>query len=249
MDKKLIQEYGTDILCYRLRTARQKTRAQHEDFDKYLIQVEHERAKLWHRRNNLGWEPLLPPVQKGWKRFFVLREDVAKSKDGAFFENILQKINTYDWSHRKVFIQRRRKGGRKYYVTKPQKLREFYHWEFERQKFDEKERQYFDIIYHYRKAHESLIIKYVFREPWRFVLRVRPNIIDKVKARDHELEASLKNIFNYFERNNYGGRRDKLVYGKSWRHGGSGKHIPNPLKNKSFGRILNEMYHPGTAHA
>ena len=38
MDTKFIQQYGEDILCYRLRTARQKKRMQYEDFDKQLIQ-------------------------------------------------------------------------------------------------------------------------------------------------------------------------------------------------------------------
>ncbi len=39
MDTKLIQQYGEDILCYRLRTARQKKRMRYEDFDKQLIQL------------------------------------------------------------------------------------------------------------------------------------------------------------------------------------------------------------------
>lgn len=91
MDTKLIKQYGEDIFCYRLRTARHKKRMQYEDFDKQLIQLHQEENGLYEQRRNLGWEPLLPAVQKGWKRFFVLRDDVARSKQAEFFENILKK--------------------------------------------------------------------------------------------------------------------------------------------------------------
>src|SRR5688572_3974164 len=88
MDRKLIQQYGTEILSYRLRTVRQRKRMQYEDFDKQLIKLYKEDKALGIKANNLGWEPLTPPVQKGWKRFFVLRDDVARSKHAEFFENI-----------------------------------------------------------------------------------------------------------------------------------------------------------------
>ena len=92
MDSKLIQQYGEEILCYRLRTARQKKRMQYDDFDKQLIQMHKEKNILYEQERNLGWEPLVPPVQKGWKRFFVLRDDVERSKNAEFFKAILKKI-------------------------------------------------------------------------------------------------------------------------------------------------------------
>jgi hypothetical protein len=94
MDTKLIKQFGTEILCYRLRTVRQKKRMQYEDFDKQLIALEKETKPIIYKRYKPEYEPLLPPVQKGWKRFFVLRDDVARSNDAQFFENILKKINT-----------------------------------------------------------------------------------------------------------------------------------------------------------
>lgn len=74
---------------------RQKKRMQYEDFDKQLISLDKKRDDLQELKRNLGWEPLIPPVQKGWKRFFVLRDDVERSKHAEFFQNILKKINTY----------------------------------------------------------------------------------------------------------------------------------------------------------
>ncbi|HVV04083.1 MAG TPA: hypothetical protein VHC96_07645 [Puia sp.] len=95
MDRKTIERYGADILCYRLRTARHKKRMQYEDLDKRLIALDKEQWALRKQQWNLGWEPLIPPVQKGWKRCFVLQGDVARGKHAEFFEGILKKINTY----------------------------------------------------------------------------------------------------------------------------------------------------------
>src|SRR4029078_1937661 len=103
MDTKFIQQYGEDILCYRLRTARQKKRMQYKDFDKQLIQLYQEERELYWQIRELGCVPLIPPFQRGWKRSFVLRDDVARSPQAKFFQNILDKINTRDWSYRKDF--------------------------------------------------------------------------------------------------------------------------------------------------
>jgi hypothetical protein len=101
MDTKLIQQYGEDILCYRLRTARQKKRMQYEDFDNQLIQLHKKENALNLQKRNLGWQALNPPVKKGWIRHFVVRDDVARSRHGDFFEALLKKINTYDYDWKK----------------------------------------------------------------------------------------------------------------------------------------------------
>src|SRR4051812_19284598 len=109
MDTKLIQQYGEDIRCYRLRTARQRKRMQYEDFDKQLIQLDKEEDRLYRQKMNLGWEALHPPVQKGWVRSFILREDIARSRYAFFFEAMLKKINTYEYSWRKDFKRKKKR--------------------------------------------------------------------------------------------------------------------------------------------
>ena len=84
MDTKIIKQYGEDMLCYDLRNARQKKRKRYADFDKQLIQLHKKEKALYVQKRNLGWQPLHPPVQKGWVRYFVVRDDVAKSKYGEF---------------------------------------------------------------------------------------------------------------------------------------------------------------------
>lgn len=252
MDRKTIERYGTDILCYRLRTARHKKRMQYEDFDKWLIALEKEERALFRLKCNLGWEPLTPPVQKGWRRSFVLRDDVARGKNVEFFEGILKKINTYQYSHRKDFLMKRRKRGRKIYVPRPQKLLSPDSRHFAKLGFNEAEKQFFHPEYEYSKGGQSWTVKYVFNEPGRFVLKVRPNMIDKVRIRDHELESRMRLIWDYFEKNDLNGRRIKLVRGRAYRwwkkYAGEKHNERDPMKNKPITRILDELKYD-TVHA
>ena len=238
MDTKLIKQFGTDILCYRIRTARQKKRMLYEDFDKQLIVLDKEREPLYVNRYRPEYEPLLPPVQKGWKRFFVLREDVARSADAQFFENILKKINTKKIYWKKDFKVKKRKFGKKIYVVQTQELFKPDAYEFSKLKFTEKEKTFFDAEFSYDKWQGKLIKRYVFNEPWRFVLCIRPNMIDRKRKIDPEKELRLDEISNYITRNNYDKRLHRIIYGhyqhKSWG-------MPpqeNPFKNKSFSDVL-----------
>jgi hypothetical protein len=240
MDTKLIQQYGEDILCYRLRTARQKKRMQYEDFDKQLIHLHKEEKALIKQQRNLGWEPLTPPVQKGWKRSFILREDVARGKQAFFFTGILKKINTFDYSWRKDFKKRKRKHGRKIYVVKPQSLLKPCEYRFSKMEFSEKEKQLFYEVWE-TDFRRRLVKKFVFAEPWRFVLRVQPNMIDKVRKIDAVIEAMLKEIADYLERNDWRKRQCKLVHGyyKWGRWKEHGKYNEKSMfKNKSLYQVL-----------
>jgi hypothetical protein len=242
MDTKLVREFGTEILSYRLRTVRQKKRMQYEDFDKQLLEIGRRKTELNWQRRNLGWEPLMPPVQKGWKRFFVLREDVATGRHKEFFENILSRINTCDWSHRKDFMVKYRRYGTKKYRVKKQSLLRPYEWQFNRMDFTDDEKRFFYEVWEEDGKHSAK--RYVFSEPWRFVLRVRPNIIDKVRKRDVLIERELQEIWNYLEGNCYRGRLEKLLYGSEpggWRNRYEDPREKNMLKNKSVQQILNDI--------
>ena len=244
MDTKLIKQYGEEILCYRLRTARQKKRMQYEDFDKYLIQLDKKERALKKQKRNLGWEPLIPPVQKGWKRFYVLREDVAASKYADFYQAILDKINTYSWSHRRDFVIRRRQFGKKVYEVRRQKLKEPAPHDFFKMDFNDRERQLFDEVDRIDllwKRHEW---KYVFREPWRFRLKVAPNIITKMKIKDGILESEIRRLENFMDQNDLRKRQERITRGyfkyRYWKDPEKYNEI-DPFLNKPILRILDEL--------
>jgi hypothetical protein len=242
MNNQLIQQYGEEILSYRIRNARQKKRMQHEDFEKQLITWHKGEIALWRQRSNLGWVPLIPPFQKGWKRSFVLRPDVARGKHAVFFDSILKKINTHDWSHRKDFLVKRKKFGKKIYVVKHQQLLAPWECHFLKLGFSETEKQFFRMEEHWEKNACKPLKRYVFSEPWRFVLQTRPNMIEKIRIMSPVLEARLAQIDNYLKRNDYRKKQMKILCG--YYQYKFGKKIEkynesNPIKGKSLIVIIN----------
>lgn len=213
--------------------------------DTKLIKQYGEEKELHRQKSNLGWIELRPPVQKGWKRYYVLREDVAASKSAEIFEGILKKINTYDWSYRKDFRVRDRKKGKKIYAVKPQKLLEPNEWRFQKLGFTEGEKQYFDPEFRPIHGITDMYLCYVFREPWRFVLRTRPNLIDKIRIKDGELESKISKMREYMVRNHYRPMQIKILHGRSARR----KRCPldlayhnwNPIRNKPITGILDKL--------
>jgi hypothetical protein len=242
MNKYSINE-STALLQFRLRTARHKKRMQYEDWDKQLLALDRESDALYKQQHNLGWIELHPPVVRGWKRYFILRDEFAKSKQAPFFESILSKINTTEYSHRKDFKVKKRKGGKKVYVAKEQHLFNPDPYHFNKMEFTEAEKQFFEerVIADRRTGKLSRI--FVFTEPWRFVLRVRLNIITKARARDEEIESRVKEINNFFNRYKLWGRLAHLSggYSDNWHKEIRAWEI-NPLKNKPFAAILDEYY-------
>lgn len=217
---------------------------QYEEFDKYLIQLDKEEDDLNKKKYSLGWEPLLPPVQRGWKRFFILREDVAASKYAEFFQTLLDKINTNDWSYRKDFMIKKRRYGKKKYVVKDQKLLEPCQWQFAKLEFTDSEKKFFHEVFEIDKWSRKPIKRYVFTEPWRFRLKIAPNMITKVRIKDSELEAEIDRIRSYMERNDLRKRQARVTRGyyRDWYRKMTIKYNEvNPILNKPVLRITDDL--------
>jgi hypothetical protein len=212
MDRKLIEKFGSEILCYQIKTARQKKRDIKTGQEKMLLRLHKEQTYIRQHQRNLGYVELNPPVVKGWKRYFVLREDVARSKDAVFYQNILDKINKVEYCNRKDFKKKPRYfRKRKNWELIEQTVKQPEHWEFVKLNFTEKEKLLFEEKYIKRQWQKELVRIYVFKEQWRFVLRIRQNIITKVKLLDVELERRSKEIDDYLERTNQGNTLDRIL--------------------------------------
>ena len=137
---------------------------------------------------------------------------------------------------------RKRRYGKGKYTVKTQSLRTPWEDDFERMGFTVVEKSFFYEVRQmgYNRKFEKF---YVFSEPWRFVLRVRPNMIDKIKRRDALIESRSKEIENYFERNNYRYRLWKVLDGDAGRrwYDKERRVVENVLKNKPLQRVLNEI--------
>ncbi|MBL0742025.1 hypothetical protein [Chryseolinea lacunae] len=230
----------------RLRSARRRKRAQREDFDKMLIGLSRERRALARKQwREALFEKLEKPYQHGWIRKFVVRPDVARGKDGAFFQRLLDKINNTKFSHRKDFKVKKRRFGRKIYVEKPQEFEQLSPYEFGRKKFSDKEKSFFELVYHFDPKTKQHYPKYALTETWRFRLRVFPNIITRRRIIRGEVEGRLDQIKQYITRNNFEPRLQKLLSGHygwgRWNDDDDLRKIDS-FRNKPLVEILNKHW-------
>ncbi|HTN16920.1 MAG TPA: hypothetical protein VL092_04505 [Chitinophagaceae bacterium] len=227
---------GSFTECYRMiKTARQKKRLVKNDFDKQLIRLHKSRKSLLEIKQKLPMVPVEHPYQKGWKRTFELRKDVAESKHADFYLSLLDKINTVQYSRIKYFQLKRRKHRKKVWIEMPQTLQEFDLWKWERNipGFSEQEKAFFYPKEYWCTTLKQVIVKYAFTEPWRFILKIKPNMITHQKMIDETLDQEIafldQHIANHFLQH----KIIKLVNGHSykWRKkpGMNTKHKTNYL--------------------
>jgi hypothetical protein len=99
----------TELLPYRLKTARRKKSLRIKDLDKQLLKLDRERHDIGWGKHPVIMEALDKPYQKGWKRLFVLKKDVQKSDKAPFYQEILNKINQVQYHYDESFKRRKRK--------------------------------------------------------------------------------------------------------------------------------------------
>ncbi|BAV09338.1 hypothetical protein SAMN05421788_101776 [Filimonas lacunae] len=202
-----------DLQCFRMRTERQKNRIKRKDFEKKLLALRRAEDALYEQQNNLGWMELRPPVMRGYKRSFVLREDVARSKDAAFYERILQMVNTTVYHHDKSFFQKKKKKGRYKWGPVEQHVHSLSEHDIKRWKLTPKERNQFYQAQVVDRNGTFQYYKYVLKEKWRFVLRIRPHMITRTRIRDEVIEQRLQEIDEIFTQRNWDKKLMKIQYG------------------------------------
>ncbi|OXE99159.1 hypothetical protein BC749_102615 [Flavobacterium araucananum] len=243
MENYTVNEYA---LCSRFKSKRIKKRVVKEDFEKQLIQLRKLEVELWKKRQDLPLVPLTTPYQKGWQRSFVLREDITRSNDSSFYTVLLEKINTVQFSSEKSFKKKKKRKRKHVYVEKLQSLKEFSESEWRSPKLEltEKEKIHFYKRERWCPNCKRYKIHYVFREPWRYVFQVRPNMITHTKMIDTVLESEIQLLDNYITNLNLRYKINKLVDGFSYRNRYYQNENPrerNPIKNKSL-YVLYQQY-------
>lgn len=236
-------EYWSFAAGYcKIKTARQKKRLQKEDFDKQLIHLDQLEDALYERKRTLPLIPLTEPYQRGWKRMFILREDVARSKQADFYQHLLKKINTVEYANNKQFAKKKWRKRRKVYEVRIQQLREFYihEWNHPECKLTAAEKVHFHIKEYWDWNRKEVVKKFVFNEPWRYVLQIKPNMITHVRMVDEALESELQQLQNHIVRNHFSPVMDRLIRGRCYRPWRSlpNERERNPLKNKPLYKIL-----------
>lgn len=220
--------------------------------DKKLRKLDRESRKLYNEIRNLGYEPLNPPIRCGYKRLFMLTEDSRYTPNPDFYQRILDKINDIRYSPNKDFESKRtsKRWRRRKRKRKEQKLMESDSYHFHKiLKFTEDEKRMFYEIKYYDKQLKRETIKYVFSEPWRFTLSIRPHWITWVQRKDPLLEQQLDEINKVTDRYKSQGRLTKIRGGNSysWKKINEQRedrklYAYNSLQNKPLHLIMEEYY-------
>ncbi|MBX7226585.1 MAG: hypothetical protein K1X55_11170 [Chitinophagales bacterium] len=187
-------------LHYRHITKRQKRRKVINGRNRSLLRKDDVLQELYVKQKNLGFEDLTSPIFRGYKRIFVLREDVARSHQAEFFEQILKKINTTQYSQTRDFVKRKKKKKiGKVYIAREQQLLQPDAQHFAKLKFNPKERAFFYKKRKRIKGTNFYNIFYVFREPWRFVLKTKKHYQTQQRIFDADLEGQIGELESFFE--------------------------------------------------
>lgn len=217
------QELSFSNLPYNLKSARRKKRLQQKDFDKQLIQIIRKRKLQWLQRAALPMVPLETPYQKGWKRHFVLRDDIKRSPTAAFYVQLLEKINTVQYHTEKSFKLKKKRKRRKFPLEKRQFLQEFSVWQWHHHSFKltEVDKAHFHLYEQTSKNGKEKLLRYRFNEPWRYVLQVKPHFITAVQMLDQVLEQEIQLLENHIDNHHLQPMMDKLTGGtyryQKWR--------------------------------
>jgi len=204
-----------------------------------------EEKRLNELKYRLPLQPLARPYQKGWLRTFVLRPDVATSRQAAFYQELLNKINTVEYSNDKKFRIRKRKWKRKkVWVDKPQYLREYSErWFFSRDcKLTEQEKLLFHREERMHKHTKEVSIYYVFSERWRFILKVKPRIITHIRMVDGTLDGEIQRLENRITTQHLRHKLNRQIDGRTYHYLSRAPWPPDPFKQRSLADILSEVY-------
>ncbi|MFM2386401.1 MAG: hypothetical protein RL660_1158 [Bacteroidota bacterium] len=181
----------------RIRNKRRRIRDSKTHKAKQLIQLGKQQQALRTIQQHLGYEALETPYQKGFKRFFVLSEQVISDKEKCLYEELLPWVNTIQYSLRHDFKKKKRVKRKRVFVDTIQELKTYYAYQFYKVP-DHLQRFFVPVLYCSRNRY-SIELRFTFSEPWRYKLCVAPHMITHRKIVDTELATTIKQLDNMID--------------------------------------------------
>ena len=178
---------------------------------------------LQSKRNNVTIVELPKPIRKGYVRFFILREDVAKSDDASFYRRFLPLIQSKQYAPDKKF--ERKEYPSKKMVAMTHEVQPIEHKKWNELNFTPKQAALFEKTWIYISNFNGKVLKtgryvYVFKKPWMFVSKIEPHYVTHKVLIDPDLESQIQELSNKIDRNNLGPKAAKVMGWKwGWKWG------------------------------
>lgn len=153
-------------------------------------------------RENKGYLVPVKPFQDGWKRTFVLRDDIKNRSDSFVLKKVLNLVNNTLFSHKKDFMYYDWKQRRKLPIK--QELKSITEKQYEA--LDEQMKSYFykTIEVKYIGSYVYEKIEYKIKKPYLFVYKIYPRMINFRWIPDSEYESRMQyleyKLYNQYER-------------------------------------------------
>jgi hypothetical protein len=205
-----------------------------DEKEKELRRLSTELNKLWKDRRTSGTWVDVPPYQKGWIRYYVLRDISKNNPDAHQLRQALDLVNSVKYCDREDFCWKGWRDNKLHpieqrlgHITKekfnslPDRIKKYFRYH----EWIEK------MIYGHRNVNGYRII-----DDYHFVFKVEPNIITQQWIPDGEVESRIKEIDNYFEKNNLIPKLNK-IFGHRTKY--KDLRLSPYLKNK-FGHTLSD---------
>lgn len=205
--------------------ARRQKRFDKKDEHKKLIGLWNKQSRLWAASRNYNWIEYPKPIRKGYVRFMVLREDIAKSREAHIYKPLLKFINSKDFSRTKKFMYKPRGSKVKRAVQIETKSIDHYDWQKKVEPhLTLKQKSLFEKRWHNPSRFRGRVIgsgqwKYHFLKPWMFVPKVEPYYVTHYLEVNPQLESETQELWNKIYVNNLWPKIDKArskAYGKRY---------------------------------
>lgn len=181
--------------------------------DKKLIALQQRANELIQIRRNAPRVAIPKPIQKGWKKTFVLRDDITRTPNASIISGMLGVINNSIYSKDgtfkvKKFYSRQMEDQTLRLKSIPAHKINNYGWP------DWAIKKYFTLSWVQYSTLNGAFVgsnkQYVFNFPYMFDEVVLPNMVTHLPAFDPELEKELNGIYRFMNKTNGWERLNKL---------------------------------------
>lgn len=179
-----------------------------EKKDKSIFALERERNKLYRIQRDAPLIKLEKPMQNGWVKYWMLRDDYTRREDAHVFRTILKVIGTETFCRKKNFLDRH---GKEYGPG----LRIIGRNEMEMLQWTQALKKHFHFGLHYEKnlwgySSPRPIEGWKIIRPFFFEEAIKPHFVTHVRTHYPDVESRLAQIQNKFSKDQLYNRLDNL---------------------------------------
>lgn len=164
-----------------------------------LMRLWRKQLRLWDASRACNIVELEKPIRRGWKRFFVLRPDIARSPEAKVVRPLLALVNNTILSRDGSFMEKSWKSKVKKPIEQGISYVRHEEWNKVEKGLTLKQKSMFDKIYHqhYHKGRPTGgHWGWHFQKPWMFVHKVEPYYVTHRIVINPQLESETKELYN-----------------------------------------------------